>query len=130
MSHCSTPSRPTSVASAALLSFTLTLGLPTQTHADADDAERVQLAAIVRQLDQIEQQAKQAALNPQERSRYHLDYLRLLADLRRIRGGLQDFLTPGRAQPRDITPLSATYRVEGDADVSARQAPQRAEVKP
>lgn len=89
------------------------LSLPRLSTAAEEDAERAQLAAIVRQLDQLQRQAEHAsALAPQERRRYHLDYPRLQADLQRVRSGLQDYLAPVRAQPRDVQPLSASYRTE------------------
>ena len=56
----------------------------------ADDApEREQLAALARQLDLIDRIAEHAASTaPQERARYHFDYARLRADLKRVRAGL------------------------------------------
>lgn len=116
------------------------LGLPRFSTAAEEDAERAQLAAIVRQLDQLQQQAARAsALAPQERRRYHLDYARLQADLQRIRGGLQDYLTPPRAQPRDVQSLSADYRAEDASSANgtdevrsstAQSAPRQEERKP
>src|SRR3546814_19668924 len=42
--------------------------------------------------------------------RYHFDYPRLLADLARVRTGIQSHLTPSRAQPRDLAELAGEYR--------------------
>jgi RAQPRD family integrative conjugative element protein len=107
------------------------LCIPLPSHADTDDGERAQLAAMVRQLDQLQRQAKQtSALASQERRRYHLDFARLQEDLQRIEVGLQAYLTPPRAQPRDIEPLSANYRVDGEAGAPGRAAPQQAERTP
>src|SRR3546814_6768596 len=80
----------------------------------ADDTpEREQLAALARQLDLIDRLAEHAAHTaPQERARYHFDYARLRADLKRVRAGLQDYLVPQRAQPRDPVPLVGDYRSE------------------
>ena len=77
----------------------------------ADDTpERERLAALVRQLDLIDRLAEHAANTaPQERARYHFDYVRLHADLQRVRAGLQDYLVPQRAQPRDPVPLAGDY---------------------
>ncbi|MBV59826.1 MAG: raqprd family integrative conjugative element protein [Nevskiales bacterium] len=82
-----------------------------QPAAAADDAlEREQLAALVRQLDLIERLAEHTAHTaPQTRARYHFDYARLRADLKRVRAGVQDYLVPQRAQPRDPAPLAADY---------------------
>ncbi|MCK9988818.1 MAG: hypothetical protein AzoDbin1_05290 [Azoarcus sp.] len=77
----------------------------------ADDTpEREQLAALARQLDLIERIAEHATnIAPQSRSRYHFDYARLRTDLKRVRAGVQDYLVPQRAQPRDPVPLTGDY---------------------
>lgn len=87
----------------------------------ADDApEREQLAALARQLDLIDRIAEHAASTaPQERARYHFDYARLRADLKRVRAGLQDYLVPQRAQPRDPVPLAGDYVRHDCADDEA-----------
>lgn len=78
--------------------------------------EREQLVAVERQLDLADRLAEQAArVSPQDRARYHFDYGRLREDLRRIRGGIQDYLVPLRAQPRDPVPLAGDY-VRSSAD--------------
>ena len=84
----------------------------------ADDTpEREQLAALTRQLDLIDRLAEHAANTaPQERARYHFDYARLRADLNRVRVGLQDYLLPQRAQPRDPVPLAGDYVRRDRAD--------------
>jgi len=84
----------------------------------ADDSlEREQLAALTHQLDLIDRLAEHAASTaPQERARYHFDYARLRADLKRVRAGLQDYLVPQRAQPRDPVPLAGDYVRRDRAD--------------
>lgn len=84
----------------------------------ADNAlEREQLAALARQLNLIDRLAEHAAHTaPQERARYHFDYARLRADLKRVRAGLQDYLAPQRAQPRDPVPLAGDYVRRDRAD--------------
>lgn len=78
--------------------------------ADSLASEREQLAALARQLDLIDRLAEHAANSaPQERARYHFDYTRLRADLKRVRAGLQDYLVPQRAQSRDLVPLVGDY---------------------
>ena len=78
--------------------------------ADGLASEREQLAALARQLNLIDRLAEHAANTaPQERTRYHFDYGRLHADLQRVRAGLQDYLVPRRAQPRDPVPLAGDY---------------------
>ncbi|HHM5731496.1 TPA: RAQPRD family integrative conjugative element protein [Pseudomonas aeruginosa] len=78
----------------------------------ADDTpEREQLAALARQIDLIDRLAEHAAHTaPQQRARYHFDHARLREDLQRVRAGIQDYLTPPRAQPRDPVELSGDYR--------------------
>ncbi|MGS8282218.1 integrative conjugative element protein, RAQPRD family, partial [Pseudomonas aeruginosa] len=49
---------------------------------------------------------------------YHFDYPRLLADLARVRAGIQAHLTPSRAQPRDPSELAGDYRTERSASPS------------
>lgn len=107
------PSNPTNACHRApALALTLALALGSATPAAAGDTapEHAQLAALVRQLDMIERTAQHSAsLGRDERARYHFDYARLCADLKRIRAGVQDYLVPQRAQPRDPVPLAADY---------------------
>lgn len=73
-------------------------------------AEREALAALTRQLDLLDRLAEHAAaVSPQQRTRYHFDYARLREDVTRMRAGVQDYLTPQRAQPRDPAPLASSY---------------------
>ncbi len=80
-------------------------------------AEHEQLAAVLRQLDLADRLVEQAEHTaPEEHARYHFDYLRLRADLKSVRTGMQDYLVPQRAQPRDPVPLSGDYtREEGSS---------------
>lgn len=101
------------------------LGLCLAAHAGADDArpEYARLAAALRQLDSIERLvAQQAAQEPDPRVGYHFDYGRLAADLERVRGGIRDYLTPTRAQPRDPAELLGDYR-QPAAALDAQEAP-------
>ncbi|BCR25515.1 RAQPRD family integrative conjugative element protein [Pseudomonas aeruginosa] len=85
--------------------------------ADGVAMEREQLTALARQLDLIDRIAEHAASTaPQERARYHFDHARLRADLKRVRAGLQDYLVPQRAQPRDPVPLAGDYVRRDRAD--------------
>ena len=102
------------------LALALTIALAGASPASAADglaSEREQLAALARQLDLIDRLAEHAANTaPQERARYHFDYVRLRADLQRVRAGLQDYLVPRRAQPRDPVPLAGDYVRRDRAD--------------
>ncbi|GHU04885.1 hypothetical protein FACS1894158_06180 [Betaproteobacteria bacterium] len=85
-------------------------GLPFALAAD-ETAEHERLAAMVRQLDLIDRLAEHAAtVSPQDPTRYHFDYERLREDVGRVRAGLQDYLVPLRAQPRDPVELRGDYR--------------------
>lgn len=89
------------------------LAHPAVARAENQAIESVQLAVIVRQLDTLEQLIRQREQLPIDTgSRYHFDYLRLRADLQRVRTGIGDYLVPQRAQPRDPVELSADYRRE------------------
>src|SRR5690606_34665480 len=75
--------------------------------------EREQLGALARQLDRLAEHAANTA--PQARARYHFDYARLRADLKRVRTGSQAFLgprAPSRAIPLrwPVTTCAATNR--------------------
>ena len=101
------------------LALALIIALAGASPASAGDAtaEHEQLAALVRQLNLIDRLAEHAANTaPQERARYHFDYARLRADLKRVRTGLQDYLVPQRAQPRDPVPLAGDYVRRDRAD--------------
>jgi len=91
----------------------------------ADDAEHEQLAALERQLELVDRLAQHAAaVAPQDRARYHFDYARLREDVKRVRAGVQDYLVPQRAQPRDPVPLAGDY-VRGDTGThDGKEAPK------
>ncbi|MCY1268504.1 integrative conjugative element protein, RAQPRD family [compost metagenome] len=93
------------------LAVLLAVSLSALQPAIADDTpEREQLAVLARQLNLIDRLVEHAAHTaPQERARYHFDYARLRADLKRVRAGLQDYLVSQRAQPRDPVPLVGDY---------------------
>ena len=101
-------------ALAALLLAGLSSALPA-TAAD-DSNEKEHLAAVIRQLDLLDRLAKQSAAIEQERARYHFDYTRLAADLQRMRVGINDYLTPQRAQPRDPAALQGDYRQDSEQE--------------
>jgi len=109
---------------ALALALTIALaGASPTSAADGLASEREQLAALARQIDLIDRQAKHAAHTaPQQRARYHFDHDRLRKDLQLVRAGIQDYLTPPRAQPRDPVELSGDYRQSNPP--SDQEAPQ------
>ncbi len=104
------PSVPRRVWVAALAALAST-GLA---HAADDAAETARLAALLRQLDALERVINtRSPSEPTGHSRYHFDYARLEADVARIRAGIDDYLRPTRAQPRDPDQLIGEYRLPG-----------------
>jgi RAQPRD family integrative conjugative element protein len=78
-------------------------------------SERAELAGLLRQIDLLERLALQSEAHAATtNTRYHFDYARLREDLARVRAGIEDYLSPPRAQPRDPQPLSGNYRREKD----------------
>ena len=82
--------------------------------------QRQELVAALRQLDALERTVAGGAAHVpiQPGERYHFDYPQLLADLERVRAGIQAHLTPSRAQPRDLSELAGEYRTERAAPPS------------
>ncbi|QXH77979.1 RAQPRD family integrative conjugative element protein [Pseudomonas salmasensis] len=80
----------------------------------ASALEQDQLSLILQQLDTIEHLATRAqiASSAESTERYRFDYLRLTQDIQRIRLGVQDYLSPSRAQPRDPSELVGDYRLD------------------
>ena len=76
--------------------------------------EQDQFSLIQQQLDIIERLATQAeaASTAEPVERYRFDYLRLSQDIQRIRHGVQGYLSPSRAQPRDPSELVGDYRLD------------------
>jgi len=77
-------------------------------------SQRQALTGAYRQIEAIERQIERSSVDVTvvPGDRYHLDYARLLADLARVRAGIDHYLTPTRAQPRDLDELSGQYRKE------------------
>ncbi|WP_439870574.1 RAQPRD family integrative conjugative element protein [Pseudomonas syringae] len=76
--------------------------------------EQDQLSLVLQQFDTIERLVTKASTaNPTESiERYRFDYPRLIQDIRRIHQGVQGYLSPSRAQPRDSTELVGEYRLD------------------
>ncbi|HEY0286893.1 MAG TPA: RAQPRD family integrative conjugative element protein [Pseudomonas sp.] len=76
--------------------------------------ERDQLSLVQQQLDTLERLATQAeaASTAEPDDRYRFDYPRLIRDIQRIRLGVQGYLSPSRAQPRDPAELVGDYRLD------------------
>jgi RAQPRD family integrative conjugative element protein len=86
-------------------------------HLNSDAApadEEAQFGLVRQQLDVIERLTAQAerSSNAQPNERYRFDYPQLSQDIQRIRLGMQGYLSPSRAQPRDSTELVGEYRLD------------------
>lgn len=106
----------------ALAAVALAANIPLSAHADSGSRE---LAAALRQLNALErliEHTAEAPIAPGER--YYFDYSRLLADLARVRAGIEIHLSPSRAQPRDPVALSGDYRVERTPTSQAKSEAQ------
>lgn len=77
------------------------------------DQQHAELTALLRQIEQMQAVIAHAGSQPNDvRSRYYFDYQRLNADLARVRAGIEHYLTPKRAQPRDMFDLLGEYQQE------------------
>ncbi|PMV22638.1 raqprd family integrative conjugative element protein [Pseudomonas sp. FW305-3-2-15-A-LB2] len=102
--------RSTQAFCAIVWAFLLT---PHAAYSADESAQRTRLTLVMRQLDSIERMAKHSSVQPRVTpSRYHFDYERLHHDIQRVRQGIQDYLSPPRAQPRDVVELVGGYRNE------------------
>ncbi|KRP61037.1 conjugal transfer protein [Pseudomonas orientalis] len=89
-------------------------GLPVSHAIAASASEQANLDVMIRQLNALEDTARRSAQVADEPGkRYFFDYQRLAGDIARIRHGLEGYLTPTRAQPRDPVELSGQYTTEG-----------------
>jgi len=79
----------------------------------AATSEQDHLDVMLRQLSALENTAQRSAQTSADTSqRYSFDYQRLAEDIARIRHGINDYLSPHRAQPRDPVELSGSYTME------------------
>lgn len=82
-----------------------------QTPASSD--EHARLAAILRQLNTVERLvARRSESVRPDAARYYFDYPRLLEDIDSIRRGIDAYLVPERAQPREPARLIGDYQRE------------------
>jgi RAQPRD family integrative conjugative element protein len=101
-----------------MLAAALAAGLIACLSSSASDEsiERERLTAVLRELAAIERLIRESeSAAPTSGTRYHFDYARLRADLARVQAGIEDYLTPRRAQPRDPQAREGDYRREPPA---------------
>ncbi|MGE1526985.1 integrative conjugative element protein, RAQPRD family [Pseudomonas ceruminis] len=85
-----------------------------------ESRERSDLGLVQRQLTAIDQLAERAESSSDDAvgTRYRFDYPRFTADLERVREGIQQYVSPSRAQPADLVELAGQYR-----DVAPHSSP-------
>lgn len=90
--------------------FTLTL-LIVSFYSIADSPEPAQLALALKQLDGVKTSLARAqtSASTDPQSRYFFDYLQAQQDITAAEQGIRHYLTPARAQPHAVQPLSASY---------------------
>lgn len=93
------------------------LGLSSLTALSAQASEKDELASAQRMIVQVQASLERARVaaaqeDTAERGRYFFDYQRATADLRTISAGIDRYLEPSRAQPRDLSGVSGNYRRE------------------
>ncbi|ABX22955.1 hypothetical protein SARI_03115 [Salmonella enterica subsp. arizonae serovar 62:z4,z23:-] len=76
--------------------------------------EREELTLSLNQLTQIEASLHRAQKSARTgiNERYYFDYPRIHSDITTLRSGIEHYLTPTRAQPRDTPTLVGQYREE------------------
>lgn len=88
----------------------LTCCIASSAGAYAAGDEHQQLSLILRQLDSLSRMAAShdaSVIDPS--ARYSFDYPRLSADIDLMRQGINGYLTPSRAQPRNPPELTGHY---------------------
>lgn len=93
------------------------LGLTSLVSLPASASEKDELASAQRMIVQVQASLERARVaaaqaDPSERGRYFFDYQRANGDLRTISTGIDRYLEPARAQPRDLTGVAGNYRRE------------------
>ena len=119
---CFLPLKPTQCSTALLLAA-LWFGTSNASATDPD-LHRQNLASALHQLDLLDRflASITSTYQPSPTDRYHFDHTRLREDLQRVRAGIQAYLSPPRAQPREPGPLSGDYLLSSRA-VDAQAAP-------
>ncbi|HAV0429292.1 TPA: raqprd family integrative conjugative element protein [Klebsiella oxytoca] len=80
--------------------------------------ESTQLSLALKQLDSVKTSLERAQsnANTDPQSRYFFDYQQAQQDITTVEQGIRRYLSPARAQPRAVQPLSASYQREHPDD--------------
>lgn len=76
--------------------------------------EAQELALALKQLEQVQTILERAAIQSKasasnRETRFLFDYELVQEDLRRVSSGIRSYMTPSRAQPRDIEQITGEY---------------------
>ncbi|WP_447759544.1 integrative conjugative element protein, RAQPRD family [Pseudomonas moraviensis] len=90
---------------------------PATSFGNAVTEEPALLAAMLRELNAIDRLATSPlAVSEQGLRRHHFDYHRLRADVQIVSAGIQQYLSPQRALPRDDVAIQGDYRDQALAE--------------
>lgn len=81
-------------------------------------SEQDDLALALQHLHLIDQIAERSSASNTASARYSFDYPRLREDLTRVRRGIDAYLSPARAQPRDQYLIEGDYQIDGLREVT------------
>ena len=99
--------RPTTLAPQGLfLLIALTIGMPAWA-VSAGEAE--ELTRLADELKALSTQARNAQRRADHGGRRRFNYAWLRQDLARVRLGIEEYLTPGRSEPRSFAPVRGQY---------------------
>lgn len=84
----------------------------------APASEHENLALVMKQLNQLEStlQRAQEQARLSDAGRFYFDYPQIHADISAMRDGVTHYLSPSRAQPRDVSTFTGLYRREAAYD--------------
>ncbi|OLU25668.1 hypothetical protein BVH03_17790 [Pseudomonas sp. PA15(2017)] len=93
----------------------LAVGSPVSTWASGNPQETNELTLALKQLENVQAIFKRAEIQARasnrdlRTTRYEFDYELVRSDLNRISEGVRGYLSPSRAQPRDIGDIAGDY---------------------
>jgi len=98
-----------------MLATLLLIAMPTWAWSSGNPQEVRELTLALKQLENVQAILKRAEMQARATSRdlrttrYEFDYELVQSDLQRISEGVRGYLSPSRAQPRDLTDIAGDY---------------------
>ncbi|MHB0818470.1 integrative conjugative element protein, RAQPRD family [Stutzerimonas stutzeri] len=98
-----------------MLAILLLITTPTWTWANGNPQEVRELTLALKQLENVQAILQRAKMQARATSRdlrttrYEFDYELIQSDLDRISEGVRGYLSPSRAQPRDLSAIDGDY---------------------